>query len=118
MLKSKGFRVLGAPGSPVVPMMCYHPIKFPTFSRFLLDRGVATVVVAFPATPLTLGRARFCVSASHTKEDLDFALDQIDEIGELCLLKYDNHDKKAMRIAYEQAQKVYSTPQVPSTRSQ
>ena len=31
---------------------------------------VAVVTVAFPATPLLLARARICISASHSKEDL------------------------------------------------
>jgi hypothetical protein len=31
--------------------------------------------VAFPATPLLLARARICISASHTREDLLKALD-------------------------------------------
>jgi 7-keto-8-aminopelargonate synthetase-like enzyme len=36
---------------------------------------VAVVTVAFPATPLLLARARICISASHTKEDLLKALE-------------------------------------------
>lgn len=35
---------------------------------------VAVVTVAFPATPLLLARARICISASHTREDLIRAL--------------------------------------------
>jgi len=37
----------------------------------MLKRNVAVVTVGFPATPLVLGRVRFCLSASHTKEMLD-----------------------------------------------
>jgi hypothetical protein len=36
---------------------------------------VAVVTVSFPATPLLLARARICISASHTKEDLVKALE-------------------------------------------
>ena len=35
---------------------------------------VAVVTVAFPATPLLLARARICISASHSREDLTKAL--------------------------------------------
>lgn len=49
---------------------------------------IATVVVGFPATPLLLSRARFCVSAGHTREDLDRALDKIDEVVGLLYLRY------------------------------
>ncbi len=44
---------------------------FSAFNREMLKRGVAVVTVGFPATPLVLGRVRFCLSASHTKEMLD-----------------------------------------------
>jgi serine palmitoyltransferase len=46
-------------------------ICFRAFNREMLKRGVAVVTVGFPATPLVLGRVRFCLSASHTKEMLD-----------------------------------------------
>lgn len=36
---------------------------------------VAVVTVAFPATPLLLARARICISASHSREDLVKALE-------------------------------------------
>ena len=39
--------------------------------RELTKRGVAGVGVGFPATKITGGRMRFCLSASHTKEMLD-----------------------------------------------
>lgn len=38
---------------------------------------VAVVTVAFPATPLLLARARICISASHSREDLIKALEVI-----------------------------------------
>jgi len=41
------------------------------FSRECIKRGLATVVVGFPATPIIESRARFCLSAAHTKQMLD-----------------------------------------------
>ena len=38
------------------------------------------VVVGAPATPLILSRVRFCIAASHTRADLEFALQQVDEV--------------------------------------
>lgn len=46
-------------------------LLFRAFNREMLKRGVAVVTVGFPATPLVLGRVRFCLSAAHTKEMLD-----------------------------------------------
>lgn len=54
--------------------------------RTLRARGIAAVGVGFPATPLNEARIRFCLSASHTQQQLDFALAVVDEIsGELGL---------------------------------
>lgn len=47
------------------------PTKIAFVVREMIKRGVATVGVGFPATPLVEGRTRFCISASHTKEMLD-----------------------------------------------
>ena len=44
---------------------------FSIFAKECLNRGLATVIVAFPATSMLGARARFCLSASHTKEHLD-----------------------------------------------
>jgi serine palmitoyltransferase len=39
--------------------------------RLLSKNFIAVVGVGFPATPLMEGRIRFCLSAAHTKEQLD-----------------------------------------------
>jgi len=51
-------------------------------------RGVCVVVVGYPATPIIESRARFCLSASHTREDLVKALGVISEVGDILGLKY------------------------------
>jgi 7-keto-8-aminopelargonate synthetase-like enzyme len=38
----------------------------------MLERGIAVVTVGFPATNLPGGRVRFCLSAAHTREMLDY----------------------------------------------
>ncbi|KRX50096.1 Serine palmitoyltransferase 2, partial [Trichinella murrelli] len=86
-LKQKGFILFGNSNSPVVPMMVYFPAKMNHFSREMLKRKVGVVLVGFPATPITLGRARFCISSAHTKEQLDQALEAIDEVGGSMMLK-------------------------------
>ncbi|CAB1331303.1 unnamed protein product, partial [Coregonus sp. 'balchen'] len=37
----------------------------------MLKRNIGVVVVGFPATPIIESRARFCISAAHTKDMLD-----------------------------------------------
>lgn len=59
----------------VQPLMLFNPGKIAATSRLCWERGVALVVVGFPATPLLTARARICISASHTRKDLDYALE-------------------------------------------
>lgn len=40
--------------------------------RTLTTYNIAAVGVGFPATPLMEGRIRFCLSAAHTKQQLDY----------------------------------------------
>ncbi|KAG4306293.1 hypothetical protein PORY_000281 [Pneumocystis oryctolagi] len=88
-LKRLGFIVYGHDDSPIVPsrVLLYNPGKMPAFSRLMLERKIAVVVVGYPATPLVESRVRFCVSASHNKDDLDRLLAACDEIGDLLQLK-------------------------------
>jgi len=87
-LTDMGLHVLGNYDSPIIPVMLYNPTKIAAFSRECLKRGIAIVVVGFPAVPIVMSRARFCISAGHTREDLDRALDEIDEIADILKLRY------------------------------
>jgi len=89
-LIEKGFKVLGDQDSPIVPLMVYHPAKLIALSREALKRNIAVVVVGYPATPLLCCRVRFCLSASHTREELEWAVNELDEMGDRLLLKYHN----------------------------
>ena len=46
-------------------------LSFSAFSRELLKRNIAVVIVGFPATSIIEARARICLSASHSREMLD-----------------------------------------------
>uniref|UniRef100_A0A8C8DEU5 serine C-palmitoyltransferase n=1 Tax=Oncorhynchus tshawytscha TaxID=74940 RepID=A0A8C8DEU5_ONCTS len=70
-LTEMGFIIYGNNDSPVVPMMLYMPAKIGAFGREMLKRNIGVVVVGFPATPIIESRARFCISAAHTKDMLD-----------------------------------------------
>merc|ERR1712000_64324 len=83
-----GCRVLSDADSPVIPVMLYNPSKMPAFSRECQARGLAVVVVGFPATPLIKSRVRFCISAAHTTDDLNAALAILDEVSYRTMCKY------------------------------
>ncbi|KAJ5902034.1 Pyridoxal phosphate-dependent transferase major region subdomain 2 [Penicillium taxi] len=87
-LKRLGFIVYGHDDSPIIPVLLFNPAKMPAFSHEMLKRKISVVVVGYPATPLVSSRARFCVSASHTKDDLDRVLTACDEIGNVLQLKF------------------------------
>ena len=71
--------------------MIYAPCKIAAFSRECLARGLAIVVVGFPATSVIMSRARFCISAGHTRDDLIHAVKVLREVAELLQLKYERH---------------------------
>ncbi|CAL5871145.1 uncharacterized protein PFLUO_LOCUS5391 [Penicillium psychrofluorescens] len=87
-LKRLGFIVYGHDDSPIIPILLFNPAKMPAFSHEMLRRKISVVVVGYPATPLVSSRARLCVSAAHTKEDLDRVLAACDEIGNVLQLKF------------------------------
>jgi len=87
-MKRLGLHVYGDQDSPIIPVLIYFPAKVAAFSRECLKRGLAVVVVGFPATSVILSRARFCISAGHTRADLEKAVQIIDEVAQLICLKY------------------------------
>ncbi|KAL1122014.1 hypothetical protein AAG570_003420 [Ranatra chinensis] len=67
-----GVIIYGNDDSPVIPLLVYMFSKIGAVVRTLAERKIAVVGVGFPATPLMEGRIRFCLSAAHTKEQLDY----------------------------------------------
>ena len=87
-LKRLGFIVYGCDDSPIIPLLLYNPAKIPAFSHEMLKRKISVVVVGYPATPLISSRVRFCLSAAHTKDDMDRLLEACDEVGNILQLKF------------------------------
>ena len=98
-LKAIGLQVLGDADSPVMPVMLYNPAKIAAFSRECLKEGLAIVVVGFPATPLLLSRARICISAAHSKEDLDRAVEAIGRVARKTNVIYEKPNSKLLQGA-------------------
>ncbi|KAG5674397.1 hypothetical protein PVAND_004371 [Polypedilum vanderplanki] len=95
-----GVITYGHEDSPVVPMLVYLFSKIGAVVRTLTKRQIAVVGAGFPATPIMEGRIRFCLSAAHTKEQLDYALQVIDEIGDSLGLKYSRKPRDLNQIEY------------------
>ncbi|NLC31856.1 MAG: glycine C-acetyltransferase [Clostridiales bacterium] len=72
-LGTVGFDVL--PGEhPIVPVMLYDAHVAKEFAERMLALGVYVVSFSFPVVPQGQARIRTQVSAGHSKEDLDFAV--------------------------------------------
>ncbi|XP_021498226.1 serine palmitoyltransferase 3 [Meriones unguiculatus] len=99
-LTEMGFIIYGNDCSPIVPMLLYMPAKIAIFERLMRKKNIAVVVVGFPATSLTEGRARFSISSAHTREMLDKVLKEIDELGDLLNVKYSSF-KESGRAALD-----------------
>lgn len=84
-------------------MLCYLTVNRATVRR-LQERKIAAVGVGFPATPLMEGRIRICLSAAHTKEQLDYALNMFNEIADELGLKYSRKPRDPNPIVYEDIQ--------------
>ncbi|XP_039751157.1 serine palmitoyltransferase 2 isoform X2 [Pararge aegeria] len=87
-LRAMGVLVFGHEDSPVVPMLVYTFSKMAATVERLTARGVATVGVGFPATPLSKARIRFCLSAAHSRDQLDRCLDAIEQVADELGLRY------------------------------
>uniref|UniRef100_A0A7S2WH78 serine C-palmitoyltransferase n=1 Tax=Eucampia antarctica TaxID=49252 RepID=A0A7S2WH78_9STRA len=87
-LNEMGLHVMGHYDSPIMPVMLYNPTKVGAFSRECLKRGLAVVVVGFPAVPILTSRARFCISAGHNRVELDRALVELEEVADILKIRY------------------------------
>merc|ERR1719198_791963 len=87
-LEKMGLHSYGDYDSPIIPVLLYNPTKILAFSRECFKRGLAVVVVGFPATSVVLSRSRFCVSAGHSREDLENAVKDIAEVAKMLKLRY------------------------------
>ncbi len=68
-----GFELL--PGEhPIIPVMTGDARLAGDLARELLDLGVYVAGFAYPVVPMSEARIRTQVSAGHSRDDLDFAV--------------------------------------------
>ena len=72
-MTAAGFQL--APGShPIVPVMLGDAALAARFAEAMLARGVYVVGFSYPVVPQGKARIRTQLSAAHTREDLEFAV--------------------------------------------
>jgi glycine C-acetyltransferase len=84
-MTSAGFNVV--PGDhPIVPVMFGDAIVASRMAELLLSKGVYVVAFSYPVVPQGKARIRTQISAAHTREEIEFAIEKFTEAkGELGL---------------------------------
>src|SRR5829696_8026892 len=86
-LERLGFNT-GLSESPITPVIAGESEKANKLSDRLFEEGVFAQAIAFPTVARDKARVRTIVTATHTREDLQFALDKFEKVGrELDLIR-------------------------------
>jgi glycine C-acetyltransferase len=81
-IKKAGFDIIDG-DSAIVPVMLYDAKLSQTMADELLKRGVYVVGFFFPVVPKDKARIRVQLSAAHTKEQIDKAIEAFSEVGKM-----------------------------------
>jgi glycine C-acetyltransferase len=65
---------------PIVPIMLGDAVLAQKMSASLLEKGLYVIGFSFPVVPKGKARIRTQISAAHTIEDLDFAIEKFTEV--------------------------------------
>jgi len=79
-LQRVGFDI-GASESPITPVIVGDAALAMTLSDRLFEKGVFAQGIGFPTVARGKARVRTIVTATHTREELQFALDQFQQVG-------------------------------------
>jgi glycine C-acetyltransferase len=79
-LERLGFNT-GLSESPITPVIAGDSEKANRLSDRLFEEGVFAQAIAFPTVARDKARVRTIVTATHTTEDLQFALDKFEKVG-------------------------------------
>ena len=79
-MKKAGFDIIDG-DSAIVPVMLYDAKLAQTMANELLKKGIYVIGFFFPVVPKDKARIRVQLSASHTKEHLDKAINAFIQVG-------------------------------------
>ncbi len=79
-MKDLGFDT-GKSQTPITPVMLGEAKLAQEFSRRLFEEGIFAQAIGYPTVPKGKARIRVMLSAAHSKEDLDFALEKFEKVG-------------------------------------
>ncbi|MEP0862520.1 MAG: aminotransferase class I/II-fold pyridoxal phosphate-dependent enzyme, partial [Ignavibacterium sp.] len=78
-IKAAGFNIKEGV-HPIVPIMLGDAVLAQQMAAKLLDKGVYVIGFFYPVVPKGTARIRVQISAAHSKEDLDFAVEKFSEV--------------------------------------
>lgn len=67
--------------TPITPIIIGDEAKTGAFSEALFENGVFTSPIVFPTVPKGTGRVRCMITAAHTEEQIERAVDIIAKVG-------------------------------------
>jgi glycine C-acetyltransferase len=79
-MKQVGFN-LGRTETPITPIMIGDAKKAGDFSQILFKEGIFAQAIGYPTVPMGKARIRVMLSATHSEEDLTWAIDHFERIG-------------------------------------
>ena len=79
-LKARGVKIIEIDSTPIIPIYTYDDEKSFKACKLLLERGVYVNPVVTPATPPGQSLLRTSYTATHTKEQMDKAIEAIVEV--------------------------------------
>ncbi|MCY9588718.1 8-amino-7-oxononanoate synthase [Paenibacillus chitinolyticus] len=71
----------GASETPIIPIIIGDAAATMHFSSRLLEEGVFAQGIVFPTVAADKGRIRLIITAAHSQDDLDFALEALKKVG-------------------------------------
>lgn len=78
-IKAAGFNIKEGV-HPIVPIMLGDAVLAQTMAAKMLEKGVYVIGFFYPVVPKGTARIRVQISAAHSKEDLDFAVEKFSEV--------------------------------------
>lgn len=78
-IKAAGFNIKEGV-HPIVPIMLGDAVLAQQMAARMLDKGVYVIGFFYPVVPKGTARIRVQISAAHSKEDLDFAVEKFSEV--------------------------------------
>ena len=74
-------RSIRAGDHPIVPIMLYDAVLARTMASRLLEQGIYVIGFSYPVVPKDQARIRVQVSAAHTREHLDKAVEAFTRVA-------------------------------------